>query len=153
MPRMVVPERLAAGVSFNRRSSSKVPGEDQVGPVAEHQVAADLDAAGGQAVDLLQQAGRIEDHAGGDHALDLGAENAAGDQRELEGLAAGDHRVAGVGPALVADDDIVLLGEQIDDLALGLIAPLQSDNTRGRHCDAPGEFLQEVWQKTANASV
>ena len=62
-----------------------------------------------QAVDFLQQAGRIEDHAGGDHTLDLGAEDAAGDERELEGLAAGDDGVAGVGPALVADDDIVVL--------------------------------------------
>ena len=89
----------------------------------------------------------------GDDALHLGPENAAGDQRELEGLAVHDDGVAGVGPALVADDDIVLLGEQIDDLPLGFVAPLQSDDTRGRHCDAPGEFLQEGWQKTANASV
>ena len=127
-----------------------------------------------QAVDFLQQAGRIEDHAGGDHALDLGAENAAGDERELEGLAAGDDGMAGVGPALVADDDIVLLGEQIDDLALGLIAPLQSDDTRGRHCGDPPSFKGTVpfsarhaerrrpkigtvpaysWRKTANTPV
>ena len=98
---------------------------------------ADCDAAGDQAVDLAQQAGRIEHHAAGHHALDLGAEDAAGDQRQLEGLAAGDHGMAGVGPALVADDDIVLLGQQIDDLALGLVAPLQTDDARGRHCNAP----------------
>ena len=37
--------------------------------------------------------------------------------------------MARVGPPLVTDHDIVLLGEQIDDLPFGLIAPLQSDNT------------------------
>ena len=46
----------------------------------------------------------------GHDALHVGAEDAAGDQRELEGLAAGDDGMAGIGPALVADDDIVLLG-------------------------------------------
>ena len=111
----------------------EVPGEDDVGPVAEHQVLADLDAAGHQPVDLLEQAGRVEHHAAGHDALHVGAEDAAGDQRELVGLAAGDHGVAGVGPALVADDDVVLLGQQIDDLALGLVAPLQTDDTRSRH--------------------
>lgn len=153
MPRRVVPSDSPPAPLIQQAVFLKVPGENEVGTVAKNEVAADLDAAGQQAVDFLQQAGRIEDHAGGDHALDLGAEDAAGDERELEGLAAGDDGVAGVGPALVADDDIVVLREQIDDLALGLIAPLQTDDTRGRHCDAPGEFLQEGWQKTANASV
>src|SRR6266404_8028359 len=41
--------------------------------------------------------------------------------------------MASVGAAVVADDEIVLIGEQIDDFALGLIAPLQSDDTSGRH--------------------
>ena len=36
-------------------------------------------------------------------------------------------------PALIADDDVVLFGQQVDDLTFGLITPLQSDNTRGRH--------------------
>ena len=35
----------------------------------------------------------------------------------------------GVRPALIADDDIVLIRQQVDDLALGLVAPLQSDHT------------------------
>ena len=39
----------------------------------------------------------------------------------------------GVGPALIADDDVVLFGEQVDDLALGLVAPLQSDHASSRH--------------------
>ena len=131
-------DRLAAGAClFKQAIFLEMPGENDVGPVADHEVSAHVDAAGDQAVDFVQQAGRIEDHAGGDDALDLGAEDAAGDERQFEGLAAGDDGMAGIGPALVADDDIVLLGEQIDDLALGLVAPLQSDNTGGRHRNDP----------------
>ena len=87
-----------------------------------------------QAVDLGQQAGGIEHHAAGDDALHLGPEDAAGHQRELEGLAVADDGMPGVGAALVADDDIVLLGQQVDDLALGLVAPLQ---VRSRKSQAP----------------
>ena len=57
-------------------------------------------------------------------------QDAGRQQRELEGLAVRDDGMAGVGAAVVADDEIVLLGEQIDDLALGLVAPLQADDTQ-----------------------
>ncbi len=108
-----------------------------MGPVADHQVLADLDAAGHKAVDLGDEARRVDDHAAGDHALDLGAEDAAGDQRELVGLAAGDDRMAGVGPALIADDNLMLPGQEIDDLSLGLVPPLQANHTRSGHGDGP----------------
>ena len=63
----------------------------------------------------------------------LGAEDAAGNQRQLVGLAAGDDRVAGVAAPLVADDDVVLVGQQVDELALGLVAPLQTDHASNAH--------------------
>jgi hypothetical protein len=40
--------------------------------------------------------------------------------------------MTGVGAAVVADDEVVLFGEEIDDLALGLVAPLQADDTGTR---------------------
>jgi hypothetical protein len=43
----------------------------------------------------------------------------------------------GIGAALIADDDVVLLGEQIDNFAFGFIAPLQTNNARGRHDGSP----------------
>ena len=79
------------------------------------------------------KAGRIDDHAGRNDALHLGPKNAAGDQRKLERLPVHDDGVPGIGPALVANDDIVPLGEKIDDLPLGFITPLQPNDTRGRH--------------------
>ena len=67
-------------------------------------------------------------------------EDAGGQQRELVGLAAGDDGVAGVGAAVVADDEVVLVGEEIDDLALGLVAPLQADDTGAGH-ECVGRYM------------
>ena len=47
---------------------------------------------------------------------------------EDELLAVADDRVAGVVAALEAHDHVRLLGEQVDDLALALIAPLGADD-------------------------
>ena len=44
-----------------------------------------------------------------------------------------DDRVAGVVAALEADDDVGVLGEQVDDLALALIAPLGADDHDAWH--------------------
>jgi hypothetical protein len=40
-----------------------------------------------------------------------------------------DNRMAGIGAAVVTDDDIAVLGQNINNLAFALIAPLQSYNT------------------------
>ena len=52
---------------------------------------------------------------------------------ELERLAADDDRVARVRAALVAADEFGALGEQVDDLALALVAPLRADDHGGGH--------------------
>ena len=56
-----------------------------------------------------------------------------GKQRELVDLVADDDGVPGVRAALIADDEIVLTRQQVDDLALGFVAPLQTDNTSAGH--------------------
>src|SRR6185295_8297357 len=125
---------LAARAALVERAVlGNVPGKNHVGPIAEHQVVADLDAAGREIVDLLEDAGRIEHHAAGHHALHARRKNAAGDQRKLVSLAAGDDGMPGVAAALVADDDLVLVGQQIDEFAFGFIPPLQTDNASNRH--------------------
>ncbi len=68
-------------------------------------------------------------------AVTFGRRTPVGQQRELERLAVGDDGVPGVGPAVVADDEVELVAEQIDDLALGLVAPLQADDARTGHFD------------------
>src|SRR5262249_11356165 len=59
---------------------------------------------------------------------DIGAEDA--DWEEVGGVffVADADGVAGVGAAAVADDDIGLLGQKIDDFALAFIAPLKAED-------------------------
>ena len=47
---------------------------------------------------------------------------------DLVRLAVDDDRVPGVRAALVAADEVGVLGEQVDDLALALVAPLRADD-------------------------
>ena len=54
--------------------------------------------------------------------------------------------VARVGAALVADDDVRVLREQVDDLALPLVAPLRPDDHGGGHGD---EVCPKPWQPLA----
>ena len=48
-----------------------------------------------------------------------------------------DDGVAGVVAALVAGDDVEPLGEQVDDLALPLVAPLGADHDGAGHHASP----------------
>jgi len=45
----------------------------------------------------------------------------------------------GVSPALVAHDDVVTMGQEVDDLPFGLIAPLQTHHARRWHGVDPYE--------------
>ena len=58
-------------------------------------------------------------------------------ERQLVGLPVKPHGVAGVVAPLVADHDLVLVGEQVDDFALGFVAPLQTDDTSPWHSTVP----------------
>ena len=125
---------LAIGGAFVERAIlGKVPGKDHVRPIADSQILGVAGPALGEFIELFDHAGRVEDHAGGDHACNAGRENAAGEQRELVDLVADDDRVPGVRPALIADDEIVLPREAVDDFAFGFVAPLQTDNASARH--------------------
>ena len=110
-----------------------VPRKHEVGPVADPQLAFDANAALLEHVDFPDHAGGIEGHAAGDDAGDVVAENAAGNEGELPGLAVGDDGVAGVGAALITDDDLVVFREDVDELAFGFVTPLQTDNACAGH--------------------
>ena len=85
------------------------------------------------------------DHAPGadDARLPL-VEDPRRDVVELERLAAAEDRVARVGPALEPADHVRVLREQVDDLALALVAPLGADDDAGRHQLAFARFANRV---------
>ena len=60
-------------------------------------------------------------------------EDPARDELEGKSLPVHDDRVSGVVAALVADHDLHVLGEQVGDLALPLVAPLGSDHDGRGH--------------------
>ena len=123
---VVAAQRLGDGVV------GLVPWEDEVG-AAGHPEAVAGDATGGERVDLGEQRRQVDDDAVGDDRDDVVVEDAA--RRELQGvsLATGHDGVPGIVPSLVAHDVAVLLGEQIDDLGLALVAPLGPDDDGDRH--------------------
>ena len=92
-------------------------------------------AAALEVVELLDHDPRIDDAAGPDRRR-LAGDDAGRDLADLVGLAVDDDRVPGVRPTLVAADEVGVLGEQVDDLALALVAPLRTDDHGGRHGDS-----------------
>src|SRR5262249_28740824 len=109
-----------AGRRFGQLFLFLVVREDDVGVVADEQVRAHGDAVGLGAFYFREEAGGVDDDAVGDEGAHVRLEPAGGQQGELVGLAVPDDGVAGVGPAVVADDEVMLIGEQIDDFPFRL---------------------------------
>ncbi|MEY9271952.1 GNAT superfamily N-acetyltransferase [Bradyrhizobium diazoefficiens] len=93
----------------------------------------DSDALRAQLGDLVEEGRGIEHHAVADHRQLVFAQHARGQQRELVGLAVDHQRVAGVMAALETDDDVRLLRQPVDDLALPFVAPLGADDDNIGH--------------------
>ena len=83
---------------------------------------------------------RVDDHAVADDRGDVVVEDAARHQLEGEGLAVDHDGVPGVVAALVADDHLHLLGQEVGELALALITPLgPDDHGCGHACSSVAE--------------
>ena len=87
--------------------------------------------------DLVEQRDRVHHHAVGDHRRYVGVQHAG--RHELQGvlLTARNDRVAGIVAALITDDVVVLVREEVDDLGLPLVAPLTPYNNGDRHVGEP----------------
>jgi hypothetical protein len=83
----------------------------------------------GQSIRLLKEGLRIDDHAVAEHARLAFVHDARRQQVQHERPVSDLHGMAGIVAALVADDDVESLGEQIYDLALSFIAPLGADDS------------------------
>ena len=132
MPRFVVPSLRLAEPAFGEAVDLLVVRQDQVGVAAQLEPGA-VDALRGRACRSRQQHRRVDDDAVADHGSDVVVQDSAGHQLESEGLTVDDDGVTRVVAALIADDQMHLLGDEIGELALALVAPLGADDDRRGH--------------------
>ena len=134
MPRRVVPIARCRVGGFAQRVELAVQRQDQGDVLGDPQVfRADGDALAFQFSHLVEEGLRIEHHAIADHGQLRRPQHARRQQRQLVGLAIDDERMAGIVAALEAHDDIGLLRQPVDDLALPLVAPLGADDDNIGH--------------------
>lgn len=111
---------------MQRQNQRDVFGDAQI-------VGRDLHALALQLVEFGQERLRIEHNAVADHRQLRRPQHARRQQRELVGVSIDDERMAGVMAALKANDDVSLLRQPVDDLALPFVAPLGADDDNIGH--------------------
>src|ERR1039457_5574998 len=109
--------------------------KQHVGAVTDEEIGGHGDAGRFQRLDLAQQRGGGDDESGGNYGLFPGGQNAARDQFEDELLLADENRVARIVATLIARHNIEAFGEEIDDLAFTLVAPLCAEDDYVSHFD------------------
>ena len=119
---------FAQGIEFavQRQNQRDVFGDPQI-------VRADGDALPLQFRDFVEESLGVEHDAVADHRKLRGAQHAGRQQRQLVGLAIDDERMAGIVAALEAHDDVGLLRQPVDDLALPFVTPLGADDDNIGH--------------------
>src|SRR5262245_48318610 len=110
-----------------------MPREDDVSAVANSQVVRMSCPTLGKLIQLLNHPRRVHNYTRRDDRRDARRQNSTGQQRELVRLITDNDRVSGVCAALITNDKIMFARKKIDDLPLGFVAPLQTDNASSRH--------------------
>jgi hypothetical protein len=125
-------ELAPAALALVEPVEGDVPRHQEVGALGDPQVRG-RHAALLERVDLVHQEAEVDDHARSQDARGVRVEDARGNEMQLERPPLVHDGVSGVVAALVADDEIRLLREEVRDLALALVAPLRSDDGGHRH--------------------
>ena len=104
-----------------------MPGQQQRGPVTDLQVlGGNGNALAGDIHDLVPQALAVQGHAVAQNVHHALAEDAGGQQVQRELTLLVDDGMAGVAAALIADDHVIVLGQQVHHAALSLVAPVDA---------------------------
>ena len=99
--------------------------------IADVKPALDINPVGDQLIDFGEECIRIENHAVSDRASHSGVENAARNLVQDERLIADVHSMTRIRAALISHHPVGTLGQNIDELALPLVAPLRTDDDDG----------------------
>jgi len=95
--------------------------------IANEQIPADRNSQLAQALDLGNERDGIDDGAVADYASFSTPEYAGRDQMQNVLHASMNDGMSSVVPSLAADNDVSFSGEDIDNLAFALVAPLRPD--------------------------
>ena len=122
-------------------------GQNQVRSVADPQPISDLDSRLLDRVQFVQQGFGIHHHAVADDRDFSGPKNAAGKELQNELLSVDDHRVAGIGSALIAGHDVKAFRQRINNFPFTFVSPLNADDHRvSRHTGpVPSPLLLAVY--------
>ena len=85
-------------------------------------------SARAKSVEFFEDGMRIHDNAGSDDRFHMALEDTRRKQAQFVSDSVKLHRVASVIAALITDDEIMLLGQNVDDLAFCFVAPLKSND-------------------------
>ena len=122
-----------------------VPGHRDGGLVGELQVfGADLHAAGLDGLHLIREVVEVDDHTGAQHTGDIRVQDAGGQKVQDKLALFSNDGVPGIVAALIAGNDIGVFGQQVDDAAFALIAPIDSSNS-GQHDLLYPSFCCSQW--------
>jgi hypothetical protein len=128
-----LPERIE--FTMQRQNQRDVFGDAQI-------LRANRDALSLQLGDFVEERLRIDHHAIADHRQLRRPQHAGRQQRQFVGFAIDDQGVAGIMTALEAYDDVSLLRQPVDDLALPFVAPLGADDDNiGHFADVPSATI------------
>src|SRR3954452_22174889 len=119
--------------AFGDLLDCSVKREDDVGTIADSQLAFNVDSGLFQPRNFLKKRGRVDDHPISDDGHHVGSQDSTGDQFQDEFLSSDEHRVACVVAPLVASYRVKLLREQVDDLAFAFVSPLRPQNNQITH--------------------
>ena len=113
-----------------------MPRQQQGGALADLQVLRrDRHACGAQGLDLVIQVLAVERHAVAENVHHALTEDAAGQQVQGEFAVLIDDSMAGIAAALIADNDVIVFGQQIDHASLALVTPVDADDYSISHLD------------------
>jgi hypothetical protein len=115
--------------------------EHDMGVFTDEQPAPEVDISLSQPVDFFYQYGRVNNHAVAYYADSALPNGSAGHDVQGKSFFSDDNGVSCVCTAAVANDYIAVFGKDIDDLALTLIPPLQTNHTAVHLCQNLSDYL------------
>ena len=115
-----------------------MPGQQQRRPVADFQIVrGDGYTFLGNILHFLPQVFRVNGDTVPEDIHDTLPENAGGQQVQGKFAVLIDNGMAGIAAALIADNDVIVFGQQIDHASLALVTPVDADDYSISHFGFP----------------